>query len=565
MRIWIPALAITALAAGYVAADETILKGLRKDHPRLILTDKKVKELKRAIEKSPEAGKAYAELREEAEELFEKGTVKYSIPDGLRLLAMSRRCVDRMYLLGLLWQLSGEERYAERAFKELEAAAGFPDWNPKHFLDTGEMSLAFGIGYDWLYDYLSPARRDLIRKALVEKGINAYFKGHEEKAWWVTSSHNWGQVCHGGVAVGALGIASEEPALASEVLEKALAGYKLCMPAYAPDGGIGEGPGYWGYATRYAVHFMASAETALGDDRGLSDSPGFPETGFFRMHSVGPLKLTFNFADAGDWAGTAHVMHWLAKRFGQKAFAAHAFDSQRWPEALAFVWGAEFGSREALENKGYPPVPLDAFYKGTDVVFMRSAWNDSRAVYVGFKGGDNKVNHSHLDLGSFVLDALGKRWAVDLGGDDYNLPGYWSSKRWTYYRLKNEGHNTLVINGGIQDPRAAAPIVIFHSSPDRSHAVADLTEGYAPAASSVKRGIALLKRSRVLVQDEIECGEPGDVDWFLHTRAQVTGEGSRLMLRMEGQELAAEILEPADARFTFEPAPVDRQARPTKE
>jgi hypothetical protein len=555
LRIWVPILAITGLVSSNVAAKDAILKGLRDEHPRLILTDKKLGELKRAIAKSPEVAKAYADLREEAEEYFEKPTIEYSIPDGLRLLAMSRRCVDRMYLLGLMWRLSGEERYAERAFKELEAAAGFPDWNPKHFLDTGEMSLAFGIGYDWLYDFLSPARREFVRKALIEKGIGAYLEGHQNKAWWVTASHNWGQVCHGGVGVGALAIASEEPALAEDILEKAYAGFALCMPAYAPDGGIAEGPGYWGYATRYAVHFMAAAETALGADRGLAESPGFPESGFFRIHSAGPLGLTFNFADAGNRAGSAEVMYWLAKRFKQKAYAAHAFECQRWPNALALVWGAEFKSREAVEKKGYPPVPLDAFYRGTDVVFMRSAWNDPRAVYIGFKGGDNQANHSHLDLGSFVLDALGQRWVVDLGGDDYNLPGYWSSKRWTYYRLKNEGHNTLVLDGGIQDPRAASRIVAFESTPQRSHAVADLSKAYAPAASSVRRGIALLGRSRVLVQDEIECAAPCDADWFLHTPAEVSGEGARVVLSLGGEKLLAEILEPAGAKFTWEPAP----------
>ena len=87
--------------------------------------------------------------------------------------------------------------------------------------------------------------------------------------------------------------------------------------------------------------------------------------------------------------------------------------------------------------------------------------------------------------------------------DDYNLPGYFGNKRWTYYRLATVGQNTLLIDGQNQDPKAAAPIVAFDSTPGGSHAVADLSAAYAKQASEGRRGIALVDRRQVLVQDEI--------------------------------------------------------------
>lgn len=80
--------------------------------------------------------------------------------------------LGRVYSLGLVYQVTGEEKYAARAWSELEAAAAFTDWNPDHFLDTAEMTHAFAIGYDWLYDYLTEEQRQLLRRAILELGLH---------------------------------------------------------------------------------------------------------------------------------------------------------------------------------------------------------------------------------------------------------------------------------------------------------------------------------------------------------------------------------------------------------
>ena len=64
---------------------------------------------------------------------------------GRRLLDKSRTALSRMMHLGLAWRLTGEKKYLERARAELLAVAAFADWNPKHFLDVGEMTAAVGI------------------------------------------------------------------------------------------------------------------------------------------------------------------------------------------------------------------------------------------------------------------------------------------------------------------------------------------------------------------------------------------------------------------------------------
>ena len=69
---------------------------------------------------------------------------------------------------------------------------------------------------------------------------------------------------------------------------------------------------------------------------------------------------------------------------------------------------------------------------------MRSSWEDPLATWCGVKAGFDKVPHGHIDLGNFEFETDGIRWAIDLGKDDYNLPGY---------RLKSESHKIPLIAG----------------------------------------------------------------------------------------------------------------------
>ena len=54
-----------------------------------------------------------------------------------------------------------------------------------------------------------------------------------------------------------------------------------------------------------------------------------------------------------------------------------------------------------------------------------------------------------LDGGSFVFEAGGRRWAMDMGSDSYQLPNYFTqdvknNTRYNLYRKATVGHNTLL-------------------------------------------------------------------------------------------------------------------------
>ena len=102
------------------------------------------------------------------------------------------------------------------------------------------------------------------------------------------------------MTVGALAIGDEEPELCGKILHDALTSVQLAMRSYAPDGGWGEGPGYWGYATSYNVTMLACLESAVGTDFGLSKFPGFDQTALYPLYMTGGGNRWFNFADSSE-------------------------------------------------------------------------------------------------------------------------------------------------------------------------------------------------------------------------------------------------------------------------
>jgi len=535
---------------------------LRFGHPRLLMLADDEARIRRAlITDAPARAFRDALLRNGSRLLTQPPPDRVLI--GPRLLTVSRTVLDRVTTLALLYRLDGDTRWAQRAKEELLAAAAFTDWNPSHFLDVAEMTHAFAIGYDWLYDALSEEDRTVIRRALVDKGLRPAEQQYTSRAFWTRATHNWNLVCNGAVVIGALAVGDEEPALSGTLLAQALASMPQALATYAPDGAWPEGPGYWEYGTLYLVSALAALTSALGTDFGLSDAPGLSTTGRYRLNIAGPTGLYFNFADAGQRPGNAATLFWLARRYDDPALAAAARDADLGRStARDLLWYDPRGTASDIAS-----LPLDARYQAANLALFRSAWNDRQAVFVGLKGGDNAANHSHLDLGTFVLDALGQRWAADLGPDDYDLPGYFGAERWTYERLKTSGQNTLLLDGANQDPKAVAPLTAFRTSNDGGFAIADLTAAYAASgATRVHRGISLRdSRSRVLVQDEIDAARPVDVTWTMHTQAAISIEAERAVLTLGGGVLEAQLLAPEGAVFEVEDVQIAPPQQPSPE
>jgi hypothetical protein len=539
-----------------------------KGHPRLLASRAELEALGETVDEDPLRRRLADAVIAQARAMHELPPITRT-QTGRRLLGQSRRCVKRLVTLAMAYHLTRDTRHARRAEEEMRAVARFTDWNPSHFLDVAEMTLALAIGYDWLHHQLAPASRDEIRTAIVGKGVALPFE--TEHRGWVRSTNNWGQVCHGGLTAGALAVMEDEPDLAARTVYSALNNVTHSMAAYAPRGSYPEGPGYWSYGTSYNVLLIGVLESALGVDFGLSGAPGFDVTGEYPALATGPSGLFFNYADGGARRGVQPTLFWFASRYGRPDWLLgerdrlrSAFSSLRPEDAasggdrflpLALLWMRDDG------DTGDIRMPHHWSSEGeTPVTVHRSSWTDPDATYVGVKGGSPSANHGQMDTGSFVLDAEGVRWAIDLGAEGYHGieargMDLWNrtqdSDRWTIFRQGNEGHNTLVIDGQPQRVAGHGRIVAFSDDPDHAHSIVDLSTVYAEQATSVQRGVALLPSGAVLVQDELAGLKPGSrVRWGMITRADPGDPtGSVLTLHDGDARLRLELLAPPEPRW----------------
>ncbi|MBN1509798.1 MAG: heparinase II/III family protein [Sedimentisphaerales bacterium] len=547
-----------SLASAQAMNETPVLSSLDAKHPRLMLKDVDLGRLRASYPDDPALQKIWADVQKDADRCLDRRALVYE-KVGPRLLHVSRDCLGRIYPLALVYRWTGEEKYAAKAKENLLQVCAFPDWNPSHFLDTAEMSHAVGVGYDWLYSYLDEQTRGRIRAALIEKGLKPGLEVYGRDSSWVRSEHNWNQVCNGGMIIGALAIAETDASYAERIIPAAVKSLPRALKSYAPDGAWGEGPGYWSYATHYTAYGLTALDTALGNTFGLLDVDGLNKAGYFPIYTTGPTGLYLNLADVGERSARRPMpcMFWLARTFHNPLFAwsEHEELVRRDADATHLVWYCARPPARAARRQ------LDYHFKGpVEVVTMRSAWDDPNALFLGVKAGYNQVNHGHLDLGNFEFDALGVRWARDLGSDNYNMPGYWErgrgGQRWSYYRLNSASHNVITLGGKDQDPLAKSKFTKVEVNGESPTAIVELTEAHASLASSALRGVAMIEgRRAILVQDEISLKAPCEVAWGMTTDAQIDiEEGSRAVLKLKGQTLVARLLGPKDARFTVESA-----------
>ncbi|MBR3779647.1 MAG: DUF4962 domain-containing protein [Clostridia bacterium] len=487
--------------------------------------------------------------------------LEYVLDEEDSILPISREIINRMIILGYAWQISGDTKYAERAWTELENVCSYDDWCNSHFLATAEMALAVSIGYDWFFDYLNNEQKALLAKKTWKYAIESALNDNH---WFTWSKNNWNSICYSGIGIACMTFADNNPEKAAEFLAMCYENMPIAFENFTPDGVYAEGPGYCQSGMNSIVYFIATSRNFFGTDFGMSEIAGFKELGYFPVYITTPTGM-FNFGDNKAEQCYTPVLHWYASEYASPLLSAYQMtdvpsefvaDTSDNTErngsgkeyALSSLWYNREYSQSDFSNE-----PLFSYLKsdvGQPLVLMRSAYLDKNAAFAGIKGGYNFINHGDLDIGTFVFDAMGERWAEELGPGSYDAPNYFlntpAGGRWKNYCKRAEGQNTLVINPDAtlddQYVLAECDFVSHEETEGGGKAVLDMTDAYRMnGASKVTREFELYNSSSLKITDKVKCFVPSEIYWFMHTKAdiEITDNGKTAILTMGGKQMKA--------------------------
>ncbi len=468
-------------------------------------------------------------------------------------LQIQRQAQDIIQRLAFAWWMTGDSKYAEAAWLQINNSINNGDWtNPWKGVEDGVVA----IGYDWLYPYWSQARKDAMTNCMINKGFGP--------GWSDDNGNNIGIIINAGhlmatLAVGLVNESAAEPKIAS-----AIARLNTKVDKWNANAGAWhEGTGY-GILTKWDFgQAMPAMEMSLGSTFGLSKIVGVSTTAKEPLTIASNTRQRFTFSDIGTASeGAIGWANWFARRYN----ALEAFDYSRQ------IGNSPLNALNLPETTLSPAITgmnPDTAYRGPadsgsstlfcEAVTMRQNWTDSKATFVGGLGG-TYGSHGHLQSGSFQLSARGVNWFVDLSSEDYGVANHNGTSpnpngpdRWDYYRWRAEGHNCLVINPTAGPDRIwnapYAPLLHYQSAQNgqRSFAIWDMSANIT-GVTKVQRGIQLLNhRKEVLVQDEIVTPSASTAWWYAHfvsssTTTAISGDGSSVMLTSGTERLWGKIV-----------------------
>jgi len=528
-------------------------------HPRLFFLSSDEASLKSKLSSNATLSKVHNVIIDECNKMLTLPYQQRVVTDGT-MITISREAFRRIGFLCYAYRMTSDTRYAARAESEMLAMAAFPDWNPSNQLDFTEMTMAMAIGYDWLYNYLGQDSRLTIANAIKQKGIeetigtkaNKYFLQDKREIY---SNVNSIQVGNASISAGVAAVYDEDPAYYQPLIDRAINLIKFPMGVYQYNGAYPESVMYWEYGTTFNIFMIDMLQRMWGTDRDLLKMEGFLKTSNFalQMHGTATklmngdnlapnIPQVFNFGDGYSSFFIIPSMFWLASQAPElsnlsiemkkldfaTSTATWSLQNNRFLPFL-LIWSRNL----SLNNL---PLPTENTYIAqglSAVASLRTGWNNND-IFLAIKGGTSSASHTHMDIGSFVMDALDVRWAMDFGGG-------------SALNISNMGHNTLTINGNPQLKSGYATVGNLINTPAQKSVDIDMTTVYANDVVSCTRTGAIISNRFVEIKDVIKASAtPLTVRWNLLTQAIPVKVSNKIILLSQSTKKLYLIFEGTD-------------------
>lgn len=539
-------------------------KSAKKAHPRMVVDGQSgFDEIIRKIAEDSETAAWHQKIISDCDEVLTQEVCSYEDNDPLRILS-ANTVLNRLESLSYAYRITGEEKYLNRAAAEIENVLTWQDWNIYgEALNTSAICTGLSVAYDWLYDDLTEELKNSIRENIFDKAFSTLLNQYPNNGiGWMAADNNWSFVCNSGFAFTALTFFDEEGWYdnSAKILDYAAERLERTIGCIEDDGSWYEGTGYWSYGMQYLTRYLSALESAAGTDFGYGNIGAMEKTGLFPIYMTG-YKNQFNLNDSSPVPVDAMAVSYFAGRYGNGTMFAfrelQLNNNLCSPTVYDVIW-------KKSPNDYQYDVIQDGYFAGKNqIAVFKSGGNALTAAEaaqtgerlqsaVMLHGGVNNVNHGHIDAGSFIYESQGVRWAIDSGAANYNLYNYFTGTntgkdRWSYYKVRGESHNTVIVNPGLladQKLDAEADITKFVSRENDGYAVVDMSK--VLGLEQAQRGIYYNKLTGgVTVQDELMLQNPSEVYCMFNTDSEIQSiskDGKTVILSRDGKRLFIRLL-----------------------
>lgn len=472
--------------------------------------------------------------------------------------------------LAFLYQMTGEQKYADKAFEFADAFCDLTTWtrrahefpiiysrimpwnvnddqvnfNFDHY--NGDAGRTMAAVYDWLYPALNEAQRDRIRGALIEKVVTRV-RGDYEFHWWATAYRcNWCGVCNSGIGLTGLALLTENPQL-TDIVAESYNRINSMFNELGEDGGWQEGGGYWNYALHTSTFFadalnrISKGKYNLFENKRLKNNPvNFP------IYLSLPEKRSLNFEDSGGGGllGSTHLINKLATETNNKQAAWYRKEFYgAGNDVFDIVW-------PRADIKPEPPKNASIHFRTIDWWVMRSDFNSRDKVLLAGKAGMNDdPHHGHLDIGHFIVHWQNEYFIRDIGKDGGYDEKYFDDMRWDYPQASSIGHNVIFVNGEKQIPAkmrkqewipgVGGEVEEFKTSSEFDYVRMNPTNAYPKKElKEWKRHIVLDKPEIAIIVDEIAANMGSNIEVRFHPGVDFEVKDNFVLLEGEKGKMA---------------------------
>ncbi len=533
--VWQAALTGTTSTGETVKTDVrmVIRGGVGTTHPRLFFSssdrekliersrDPKLASLWNYIQTTAKNSRASGELANGGD-VFELLDSENLLPSLLGYFDVLNRARSRIAHNAFDAYLTGNSESLAAAKSALLAVSKWRHWEPPWFrahgqftyYPAGQLANDVALAYDLLYNDLTEAERQLVRRALIEKSIIPTYKEYVVDNRAMANTSNWIAHTVGGALIAASSI--EGDVKEDEKFDLYVNGLLRkfedhLASSFLADGSYGEGISYQEFDAETLGPALAATERAFGTDY-WTRSHVLTSLSYPIYTSTKPISASLDMGDTHPPGG--HGISPIVYRSKDQIVRWYYSQFDR-PLLTKFIF-----YDDSVQPK-VPDLPTSKIFADKGNAVFRSGWTADDIVFL-FRAGPT-FNHHHSDQGAFLLTAFGEPLITEAGWSDYYKDPYYAT-----FFTQAVGHNTVLVGGNPESQSIAdtRQFKALNSYPRITDSVtSEFYDGVGSELSSVYQGqlsgyvrrIVFVKPNYFVVYDELKTKtRPESFDFLLH-------------------------------------------------